>query len=174
MEMKQIRHRTPRVLPEVITEEEFQEILKVTKNQKHKIAFALGFYEAMRVSEVVNLKPEHVNKGQKLLLIKQAKGKKDRNIPIAPEVMKGLKHLPVGIGVRALQIAFKKALKKALNREDLSFHSLRHSGVTHYLNAKGWNDLQLQRLAGHAKIQTTQLYSHISPKNLVDKMWGDD
>lgn len=168
-----MKTRKPTKLPEVITEEELQELVQATKNPKHKLAFALGFYQCMRVSEVVNLKPENINRGQKLILLKQAKGKKDRNIPIAPEVMKGLKHLPIGVGARALQISFKKALKKALNREDLTFHSLRHSGITHYIAVKGWSDLQVQRLAGHAKITTTQIYSHISPQHLVNKMWED-
>ena len=160
-------------LPEIITEQELQSILKVTKKPKHKLAFALGFYQAMRVSEVVNLKPENINKGQKLILIKQAKGGKDRNIPIAPEVMKGLKHLPVGVGIRALQKSFKKYLKIALDREDLHFHSLRHSGISHYLTKKKWSSLEVQRLAGHSKISTTEIYAHISPENLVDRMWGD-
>ena len=161
-------------LPEIITEQELQRILKVTKKQTHRLAFALGFYQAMRISEVVNLLPENINKGQKLILIKQAKGKKDRNIPIAPEVMKGLKHLPVGVGVRALQKSFKKYLKIALDRDDLSFHSLRHSGVTHYLTGlKKWSSLEVQRFAGHSKIATTEIYAHISPENLVDRMWGD-
>jgi len=178
--MKPVKHRKPSKLPEVITEEELQELIKVTKNPKRKLAFALGFYEAMRISEVVNLKPENINKGQKLILIKQAKGKKDRNIPIAPEVMKGLKHLPVGSlkakdhGVRALQIAFKKALKKGLDRDDLSYHALRHSGCTHYLTAKRWSSLEVQRFAGHSKISTTEIYSHISPQNLVNRMWEDE
>ena len=161
-------------LPEIITEKELQEILKVTKKQTHKLAFALGFYQCMRVSEVANLKPENINKGQKLILIKQAKGKKDRNIPIAPEVIKGLKHLPVGVGVRALQKSFKKYLKIALDREDLHFHSLRHSGITHYLTKKKWSSLEVQRLAGHSKITTTEIYTHISPENLVSRMWGEE
>lgn len=127
-------------LPEIITEQELQSILKVTKKPKHKLAFALGFYQAMRVSEVVNLKPENINKGQKLILIKQAKGGKDRNIPIAPEVIKGLKHLPVGVGIRALQKSFKKYLKIALDRDDLHFHSLRHcfSDDVELLTKEGW------------------------------------
>lgn len=160
-------------LPEVITEQELQKILKVTKKQTHRLAFVLGFYQAMRVSEVANLLPENINKGQKLILIKQAKGKKDRNIPIAPEVIKGLKHLPIGIGIRALQQSFKKYLKMALDRDDLSFHSLRHSGITHYLTKKRWSSLEVQRLAGHSKISTTEIYTHITPENLIDRMWGD-
>jgi len=127
-------------LPEIITEQELQKILKVTKKQTHRLAFALGFYQAMRISEVVNLKPENINKGQKLILIKQAKGKKDRNIPIAPEVMKGLKYLPIGVGIRALQKSFKKNLKIALDRDDLHFHSLRHCLLddVEVLTKEGW------------------------------------
>jgi integrase len=158
-------------LPEIITEKELIEMLKATKKTHHRLAFALGFYECMRVSEVVKLQPEDVNKQLKLLYLKQAKGHKDRNIPIAPEVMTGLKHLPIKCGIRALQIAFKKKLKEVLNRDDLTFHSLRHSGITHYLTVKKWNSLEVQRMAGHSKISTTEIYAHINPAHLVDRMW---
>lgn len=157
-------------LPEVITEEELIKILEATKKPHHKLAFALGFYECMRVSEVVNLMPEHIDKNMKLILIKQAKGNKDRNIPISPEVMKGLKHLPIKCGVRALQLKFKEKCKEVLGK-DLHFHTLRHSGITHYLVKKRWSSLEVQRLAGHSKIATTQIYTHINPQDLVNRMW---
>lgn len=173
-------------LYEIITEDELKKVMESTKNNKHKLAFALGFYECLRVSEVACLRQEHVNKPLKLLLIKGSdvsKGKKgakrgkDRNIPIAPEVFKGLKYLPVGSdkakdnGVRALQIAFNKATKKALGHR-LNFHILRHSGITHYLTKKKWTSLEVQRLAGHSKVSITEIYTHINPENLVDRMWG--
>ena len=176
-------------LPEIITEEELLKLTKPIKNQKHKLAILLGFYECLRVSEVACLKPEHVNRELKLLLIKGSdvsKGKKgakrgkDRNIPIAPEIIKGLRYLPVGsdkakdAGVRALQIAFKKYCKRILDREDLHFHSLRHSGITHYLTKKKWSSLEVQRLAGHSKVSITEIYTHINPQNLVDRMWQND
>jgi integrase/recombinase XerD len=159
-------------LPEVITEEQLIKILNTKMKPHHKLAFALGFYEAMRVGEVVKLKPEDVDKQSKLLHLKQSKGAKDRNIPIAPEVLKGLKHLPIKCGIRALQIKFKQMCKEVLGREDLHFHSLRHSGITHYLVKKKWASLEVQRLAGHSKIATTQIYTHINPTDLVDRMWG--
>jgi len=157
-------------LPEIITEEELIEILKVASTPQHRIAFALGFYEAMRVSEIVNLRSDNIDKQQRLLRIKQAKGSKDRNIPIAPQVLKGLKNIPLTIGVRALQIAFKKAAKEAIGK-DLHFHQLRHSGITHYLVKKRWSSLEVQRLAGHSRITTTQIYTHINPQDLVSRMW---
>ncbi len=54
-------------LPEIITEEEMQKILDATKDPKKKLAFALGFYECLRVSEVACLEPEHVQKQTRLL-----------------------------------------------------------------------------------------------------------
>lgn len=157
-------------LPEILTEEDLIKVVEKTKKQYHKLSFMLGFYECMRISEVVNLQPENVNKQMKLLYIKEAKGHKDRNIPIAPEVMKGLKHLPIKCGIRALQIIFKKKCKEVLNR-DFHFHTLRHSGITHYLIKKRWSSLEVQRLAGHSKIATTQIYAHIRPEDLVNRMW---
>jgi len=159
-------------LPDTITEEELIKILNATKKPHHKFAFALGFYEAMRISEITNLKPENIDKEVKIIHIIQSKGAKDRDIPIAPEIMKGLKNIPIKCGVRALQTKFKDMAKQILNK-DLHFHSLRHSGITHYLVKKKWSSLAVQRLAGHSKIATTQIYSHIRPDDLVNMMWED-
>ena len=166
----------PQKLFEVITEAQLKKVLEATKNPKHRLAFALGFYEAMRVSEVAKLRSEHIRKDMKLLLIKEAKGQKDRNVPIAPEVWNGLKHLPIGNdtakdhGIRALQYAWNKKTKEVLGNS-LNFHLLRHSGITHYLTEKKWNSLEVQRLAGHSKVSITEIYAHIRPEHLVDRMW---
>lgn len=163
-------------LPEVITEKELLEIIKITKQKKYKLGILLGFYECMRIGEIMKLRSDHINKDLKLIQIKQAKGNKDRNIPIAPEVLKGLRFLPVGNdtakdhGVRALQIKFNNVSKKAIGRK-LNFHILRHSGITHYLTKKKWSSLEVQRLAGHSRIATTEIYAHINPQHLVDRMW---
>ncbi len=159
-----------RKIPETITEEELLRIVETTKKPKKKLAYMLGFYQAMRISEVVNLNPENIDKGRKLIMIKEAKGKKDRNIPIAPEVFNGLKHLPIGIKIRALQTSFKKDAREVL-KKDLHFHTLRHSGATHYLNDKGWDIRQVQVFLGHSKIETTTIYTHVNPEHLVSKMW---
>ena len=169
--MTQFFNTTPKKIPETLSETDLLKILDNTNMQHHKLAFALGFYQAMRVSEIVNLKPEDIDMGQKIIRIKDAKGGKDRNIPIAPQVLRGLKNsVPIKCGVRALEISFKNKAKRILNR-DLHFHSLRHSGATYYLNEKKWNARQVQVFLGHSSLQTTQIYTHVRPSDLIELMW---
>lgn len=161
-----------RKIPETISEEEFLTLLKKVRKKHHRIAFILGFYGCMRVSEVVKLQQENIDRGQRIIRIKQAKGKKDRNIPIPPQAIRGLSHIPVNCGSRALQIAFRGYSMKVLGK-DLSFHTLRHSGATHYLNKKKWPTRKVQQLLGHSKIQTTEIYTHVTPQDLIEAMWED-
>ena len=158
-------------LPSVITEEDLMKVLMKTKTPHHRAAFALGFYQCLRVSEVIKLQKEDVDMGQKLLYIKEAKGHKDRHIPISPDAQKYLKYVPMKCRTtRALQIAWNRATKRALGYS-LNFHILRHSGITFYLTKKKWDVTFVQRLAGHSKIATTQIYTHINPIDLVERMW---
>jgi len=160
-------------IPNTISEEEFIKILKATKKKHHKIAFVLGFYAAMRVSEIVKLQLENIDRGQKLIRIKDAKGGKDRNIPLPPQAVRGLSYIPLKCGVRALEIAIKNYGKKVINK-DIHFHTLRHSGATYWLNKRKWNTRQVQQLLGHSKITTTEIYTHITPQVLIDKMWDEN
>ena len=163
---------TKRKIPETITEEEFLQILKHTKKKHHRLAFILGFYACMRVSEIVKLRPEDVDKGQKLIRIKQAKGGKDRNIPLPPQAVRGLKYLPIKCGVRALEKAINRISEKAIGRK-IKFHTLRHSGATYYLNKKKWDLRSVQVLLGHSRITTTEIYTHVKPEDLIEKMWEE-
>jgi len=212
-------------IPETITEDELLLIIKNCKRKHHKLAFALAFYECMRISEIVGLKKaiskcceadiekmkikgqhqvlrcgscrkelhikkdlkrhktewqipplikECIDMSRRLIYIKNAKGEKDRNIPIAPDIAKRLtlkiKGLPIKCGERALEMKIKAIAKEVLNK-DIHFHCLRHSGTTHYLNEMGWDIRYLQQMLGHANLNTTQLYAQVEPRHLIDKMW---
>ena len=168
-------------IPETITEKEFIKIIndpQVKKRSKNRIAYLLMFYQCLRVSEVVKLTSEDYDPNTKLLHIRQAKGSKDRRIPISPQTIRAVKFLPLGSskakdkGVRALQYAFKKDGIRIIGK-DLHPHTLRHSGATHYLNAKRWDIRQLQRFLGHTDIKITQIYTHVNPEDLTKIMWDE-
>jgi len=166
-----------RKIPETIQEEEIVKILQATKNPQHRSAFYLGFYQCLRVSEVIHLKQEDIDKQQHLIKVKQAKGNKDRHIPIIkPKILsqatifKALNQIPIKIGKRAVQYAFKKKAQEVLNK-DIHFHTLRHSGATWLLNKKKWDIRQVQRFLGHSKISTTEIYTHVSPEDLINLEW---
>lgn len=162
-----------RKIPETITEEELIKLVKATPKDHHRLAYYLGFYGCMRVSEVVHLQPENIDKGQKLIRIKQAKGSKDRNIPIHPKIFRVLqtKKFPIKCGIRALQMAFKKKGKEVLGK-DIHFHTLRHSGATFYLNVEKWSTRKVQVMLGHARVATTEIYTHVTPLDLIEDLWS--
>lgn len=158
-------------IPDTITIEELVELLKKCIEPHHKLAFSLGFLQCMRVSEVTNLKPENIDVKRRIISIKQSKGGKDRNIPISPKIPPRMFNgLPIPCGVRALQIALKKVGKEVL-KKDIHFHTLRHSGATYYLNIKKWNLRQVQNFLGHSRVNTTEIYTHVSPDDLQKAMW---
>ena len=164
-----------RKLPNVLTVQEFNLIMKHTIRKHHKIAFKLGFLCGLRVSEVVKLQPSDVDLDRRMIHIRQAKGNKDRYVPIPKRFVYNLKKgLPIGCGARALQRALIRTAKRAGINKTIKFHTLRHSAATHYLKS-GMDIRYIQQLLGHSRIDTTTIYAHVSPDNVQNKMdeiWG--
>ena len=157
-----------RKLPKTISEKEFIDVFKTIQSRQLRLAFSLGFYQCMRVSEVVNLKHSDMDRERGFLHIIGGKGGKDRDIPITPPLIKQLRHLPIKLGIRSLQLYTKRYWP------DIHFHTLRHSGATYYLNDKGLDIRFIQQLLGHSRLDTTQIYTHISPRQLktaFDNVW---
>ena len=154
-----------RKIPDIITEGEFLQILRATKKPKLKTAFTLGFYQCLRVSEVINLKKEDVDTEGGFLHIKQGKGNKDRHIPIMKEAMYYLRYLPINHTRQGLWKAFRKKAKEILNK-GVYFHTLRHSGASHYHNERKIGIRYIQEFLGHSRLSTTQIYTHINPQSL--------
>ena len=163
-----------RKIPETISEEEFLAIVKATKDKKKRLAFMLGFYQCLRVSEVINLIPSDNDKERGFLFIRQAKGQKDRHIPIMAPVKRGLGGLPMECSIRTLQRAIKRGGLEVLGK-DIHFHTLRHSGATYYLNKKKLDIRHVQVLLGHSRLSTTEIYTHVTPEALkerFDEVWN--
>jgi site-specific recombinase XerD len=130
----------------------------------------------LRVSEVVNLKLEHIDTQSLLVLIAGAKGKKDRYTNLPESVLELLHNylkeykphcwLFEGMyggqySVRSVQAIFKTAMKKAGIYKTIGIHGLRHSYATHLIES-GADIRYLQELLGHNSLKTTQRYTHIT------------
>lgn len=141
----------------------------------------LTYSAGLRGSEVVRLKSEGIDAKRRLIHIREAKGRKDRytilsdvawetarrylkeygqSIWLFPSQDKG-KH----ITTRTVEKIFSNACKKANIKKDVTVHSLRHSFATHLL--EGGTDLRyIQELLGHKSSKTTEIYTHVSTKDI--------
>jgi integrase/recombinase XerD len=175
--------RKNKILPNVLSKEEIQLILRALDNIKHKAMLCLIYSCGLRRSELINLRFEHVDSQRGILIIKQAKGRKDRIAPLPKFIVEMLRtyykeYRPqqwLFEGQRAgeqyseqsLQSVFKQALAKSGVKKPATLHWLRHSYATHLL--EGGTDLRyIQELLGHQSSKTTEVYTHVSTKKLTD------
>ena len=162
--------KKPKKFPVAISEEEFDKLLKATKHKHHKLSFLLGFASGLRISEVLHLEPRHILLQDKLILIEQGKGKKDRPVPLPKGFQESyIKILPINCGKRALEKAFKSVAKKAgllIMKPKLHFHSLRHGFATNAVS-KGVPIHHIRTLMGHSNISTTNIYLEMNPKDAL-------
>ncbi|HHV65366.1 MAG TPA: tyrosine-type recombinase/integrase [Peptococcaceae bacterium] len=169
-------------LPSVLSQGEVIRIFESVCNIKHKAILVLTYSAGLRVSEVVSLTIDDIDQERKLIRIKQGKGKKDRYSLLSAKALQVLKEYVVSykphkwlfsgdkpdehISERSVQTIFKKAILKAQIKKDVSVHSLRHSFATHLLEA-GTDLRYIQELLGHKNSKTTEIYTHVSNKDLA-------
>lgn len=174
------RPKKDKKIPVTLTKEEVKRLLNSINNSKSKLMVSLIYACGLRVSELVNLKPEDFNFEDKTGHVRQGKGKKDRifNIPfflvedIKKQSQKQLEqkeqYLFTGrsgkLTPRNLQKIVSIASKKA-NLNGVHCHTLRHSFATHLLES-GVDIRKIQELLGHSDLSTTQIYTHISKEEI--------
>lgn len=158
-------------LPDTISESECRELIKAAKSNKFKLALALGFWQCLRVSEVIHLQKQDVDSKRGFIHIKQGKGKKDRDIPLQEQITSYLRFLPVDVTRQALHQAIKKLGNQILHKP-LHFHILRHSGATYYLNQRKVDIRFIKDFLGHSRLSTTELYTHVNPEQLKQAFGG--
>ncbi len=175
------RPRREHKLPNVLSKEEIKAILEAPRNLKHKAMLSLIYACGLRRSELLNLKIGDVDSKRHILIIRNAKGYKDRCIPISDKTIDMLReyykaYKPMvwlfegyvkedKYSETSLQEVLKNAVKKAGIRKPVTLHWLRHSYATHLL--EGGTDLRfIQELLGHKSSKTTEIYTHVSEKSL--------
>ena len=174
------RPRKEQHLPNVLSKEEIKMILYAPSNLKHKTMLTVIYSCGLRRSELLNLKPADIDSKRGVIIIRQAKGKKDRIVPLSTKVLAMLRDYYVAFkpkrwlfegqnggpyDERSLSNVLKQALAKTTIKRPVSLHWLRHSYATHLLES-GTDLRYIQEILGHNSSRTTELYTHVSTKSL--------
>ena len=175
------RPKRAKVLPNVLSKEEIKLLLNAHSNVKHKTMLSLIYSCGLRCGELLALKPVHIDSKRNIVFLQNAKGKKDRIVPLSPKILEMLRdyykvykpttYLFEGqneglqYDARSLQLILKQALKKTGITKPATLHWLRHSYATHLLES-GTDLRYIQELLGHSSSKTTEIYTHVSTKSL--------
>jgi len=169
------RPRTEKKLPKVIDGEFIKNQLQKIENLKHKAILTLTYSVGLRVSEIVNLNIEDIDSKRMLIHIKNAKGRKDRLVPLSPKVLNLLRgyyidykpkeYLFNGQNSNQYSISSCQKIYKKYIDKNSSIHNLRHSSFTGLLE-NGTDIKIIQKIAGHSNIKTTEIYTHVSNQML--------
>ena len=175
------RPKREKVLPNVLSKEEVKAILEAHSNLKHQMMLSLIYSCGLRCGELLALQPVHIDSKRNIVLLKNAKGKKDRIVPLSPKILVMLRDYYVtfkpqtylfegnikgqAYDDRSLQQVMKQALKKAGITKPATLHWLRHSFATHLLES-GTDLRYIQELLGHNSSKTTEIYTHVSTKSI--------
>ena len=171
-------------LPVILSREEIWRMLKSADLLKHKLVIGLIYGCGLRCMELRNIELSHLDFDRKMLHIVQAKGKKDRYVPLSEHLIRGLqtfikienptqylfngnrnsqeietKDFDSRYSQRGVQWVIKTVCKKAKIAKDVHTHTLRHSYATHLLE-DGVPIIMVQKLLGHERIESTMEYLH--------------
>ena len=171
----------PRKVPVVLSPEEVRRMLEAAPGLKYKAALSVAYGAGLRISEVVSLKVSDIDSERMLLRVEQGKGRKDRNAMLSPVLLELLREWwkvsrsrgwlfpgrdPVQpISTRQLTRACHLAAQAAEITKRVTPHTLRHSFATHLLEQNV--DIRvIQVLLGHAKLDTTALYTRVATNTI--------
>ncbi|WP_272021700.1 tyrosine-type recombinase/integrase [Olleya namhaensis] len=181
-DIKLSRPKKSKKLPVILSYQEMILLLQNTKNIKHRMILAILYSGGLRISELINLKIEHLHIQRHQILIKDAKGRKDRFVSIAKSILPLLENYLVTYKPRLYLIegpkggkytssSVRKFLHKSSRLAKINYivtpHTLRHSYATHLLE-QGVGLRHIQELLGHSRPETTMIYTHVARKDLLD------
>ncbi len=173
----------PRRAPVVLSQEEVALLLEAAPGLKYKAALSVAYGAGLRVSEVAHLKVSDIDSQRMTLRVEQGKGQRDRYVMLSPQLLELLRawwkaarprawlfpgQNPVNpITARQLNRAVTAAKDLAGISKRVSPHTLRHSFATHLLEQDV--DIRvIQVLLGHAKLETTALYTQVAVNTVRD------
>jgi len=175
----------PRKLPVVLSPEEIARLLNAAPGLKYKAALSVAYGAGLRAAEVVSLKICDIDSKRMIIRVEQGKGHKDRNVMLSASLLELLRAWwraarPQGwlfpgrdpaqpMTTRQLNRACRAAAQAAGIEKNVSPHTLRHSFATHLLE-QNVDVRVIQVLLGHAKLDSTALYTRVATKTIQHVM----
>ena len=176
--------------PAILYKEQYKALLYEASDDPRDYAIIMTFLQTgIRLSELAMLKIEDVDIENRLVTIRQGKGRRDRQIPLVDEEVKALRNYlrhratelildddtlflaknGTSLNVSSVKAIVTKYVKKAGIRKRVSVHTLRHTFGAHKAD-KHMSIATLQALMGHKKKETTLKYIHLARTNLRKEM----
>lgn len=176
------RPKRQQTLPSVLSQQEVKKIFEAVENLKHRALLFTIYSAGLRLGEVVRLKISDLDEERRLIHVRQGKGRKDRYTLLSEVTLELLDlyhkayrldhRLFPGqpkdrhINERSVQKVFDRARDKAGIRKKATVHTLRHSFATH-LFENGTDLRYIQELLGHKSTKTTEIYTHVTRKDMM-------
>jgi len=177
--------KTPQKLPTVLSPDEVTRLINAASNLMHRTILMVLYGTGMRRTEVRMLKVEDIDSERMVIHIRKGKGSRDRDVPLTPKLLKTLRQYyrwkkprsflfpstsgslgeeqPIS-GKTVWNICSAAAKRAGLSKK-VGPHTLRHSYATHLIEA-GTDLRTIQLLLGHARLEHTLVYLHISRRHL--------
>ena len=177
------RPKKERKLPKILSRQEIVRFFEAVKNPKHRALLMVVYSSALRVGEAVRLQLEDIDTDRQLIHIRKGKGSNDRYVMLSGVAQKAIevyckaftptKWLFPGQreGRHLTERTVLKVVHQVCERANINkhtvVHTLRHSCATHLLE-NGTDLRYIQELLGHASPKTTQIYTHVSRKDIAN------
>jgi site-specific recombinase XerD len=169
--------RKPKCLPVVLTPQEVSRLLAAVESPKARMLLTTMYGCGLRISEAARLEVRDLDSQRGVIHIRQSKGRKDRYAPLGTTLLDALRDywraerparflFPASqadqpIGVAAVREEFRLAKRIARIETACTTHTLRHSYASHCL-AAGMEIAAIQQVLGHASLETTATYTHVT------------
>jgi integrase/recombinase XerD len=174
--------KRPRALPCVLSTQEVRRLFAALANPKHRLMALLLYSSGLRVRELVGLRAGDLDVDRRLVRVRRGKGGRDRYTLYAEAAADAVAHYRAlyrpehylfpgtrrdrPISSRSVQKVIAAAATRAGIDKRVTPHTLRHSFATHLLE-RGIDVRHIQELLGHASLTTTQIYTHVTERDLL-------
>lgn len=176
--------KRPKRLPTVLSQQEVGRLIDSADGLFHYAILMTLYSTGLRRAELCQLRVSDIDSPRMVIHVHKGKGNRDRDVPLSPKLLETLRaywrwkkpqtwlfpsrgqaDAETPITVKTVYFAVRQAAKRAGLQKRISPHTLRHSWATHLLE-NGADLRTIQILLGHADLEHTTVYLHMSQRHL--------